>query len=441
MFQELTGKFDTVFRKLKGHGKISEKHLSETMREIRKILLEADVNYKIAKDFVAAVSEKALGAEVVKSITPAQQIIKIVHDELAALMGGVDKPLRTANIPPTVIMVVGLQGAGKTTFCGKLARLLKKQGKSPLLVGADLQRPAAVEQLRIVGEQVGVPMYSDLDAKPIEVCKQGFTEARQRGLDTLIVDTAGRLHIDDALMDELDAVKKALQPHEVLFVADGMTGQDAVTAATRFLARPGFTGIVLTKMDGDARGGAALSIKGVTGVPIKFIGTGEKLDALEKFHPDRMAGRILGMGDIVSLVEKAQESVDLEKAKKLEKKLRKAEFTVEDFRDQLQQIKKMGPLSQVLGMIPGMGGQAMKNVQVDDRALVRIEAVINSMTLEERARPQIINGSRRKRIARGSGTSVQDVNRFLKQFAAMQKMMKQMKKRGFRGGRGMGLPF
>ncbi len=441
MFQELTGKFDTVFRKLKGHGKISEKHLSETMREIRKILLEADVNYKIAKDFVAAVSEKALGAEVVKSITPAQQIIKIVNDELAALMGGVDKPLRTANIPPTVIMVVGLQGAGKTTFCGKLARLLKKQGKSPLLVGADLQRPAAVEQLRIVGEQVGVPMYSDLSARPIDVCKQGFTEARRRGLDTLIVDTAGRLHIDDELMDELDAVKKALNPHEILFVADGMTGQDAVTAATRFLERPGFTGIVLTKMDGDARGGAALSIKGVTGVPIKFIGTGEKLDALEKFYPDRMAGRILGMGDIVSLVEKAQETVDLEKAKKLEKKLRRAEFTVDDFREQLQQIKKMGPLSQVLGMIPGMGGKAMQNVQVDDRALVRIEAVINSMTLEERARPQIINGSRRKRIARGSGTSVQDVNRFLKQFAAMQKMMKQMKKRGFRGGRGMGLPF
>ncbi|MDQ7063629.1 MAG: signal recognition particle protein [candidate division KSB1 bacterium] len=430
MLQELTEKFEGVFRKLKGHGKITEKHVSETLRDIRRVLLEADVNYKVVKQFVAAVQEKAVGADVIRSVTPAQQIIKIVHDELAALMGGSETPIRMANIPPTIIMAVGLQGSGKTTFCGKLANKLKKQSKHPLLVGADLQRPAAVEQLRVLGDQIGVAVYSDLNARPVDVCKQGFKLAREHGHDVIILDTAGRLHVDDALMDELFEIKETLKPHEILFVADGMTGQDAVNAALAFQERLDFTGVVLTKMDGDARGGAALSIKAVTQRPIKFIGVGEKLDALENFHPDRMASRILGMGDIVSLVEKAQETIDQEKARKLEKKLRRAEFTLEDFYEQIQQVKKMGPLSQLIGMMPGMGGKALKNIEVDDRALVRIEAIINSMTPEERRRPQIINGSRRMRIARGSGTSVQDVNRLLKQYFAMQKMFKQLNKKG-----------
>ena len=425
MLQEITEKFEDVFRKLKGQGKISEKHLADGMREIRRVLLEADVNYKVAKQFVADVQEKALGADVVKSITPAQQIIKIVHDELVLLIGGSSSPLKTANIPPTVIMVVGLQGSGKTTFCGKLANQLKAQGKKPLLIGADLQRPAAVEQLKTVGRQIGVDSYSDLSTTPLSVCKAGFSLARQKGCDVIVLDTAGRLHVDEALMQELQQIKGELKPHETLFVADGMTGQDAVNAATVFLEKIDFSGIVLTKMDGDARGGAALSIKAVTNRPIKYIGTGEKLDALEIFHPDRVASRILGMGDIVSLVEKAQQNIDHEQAAKLEKKLRRAEFTLEDFYDQIQQVKKMGPLSQLIGMIPGAGGKALGNVELDDRALVRIEAMINSMTPDERRRPQVINGSRRSRIAKGSGTTVQDLNRLLKQFFAMQKMMKQ----------------
>ena len=433
MLQELTEKFDGVFRKLKGHGKITEKNVSETMREIRRVLLEADVNYKVAKDFVAKVQAKALGADVLRSVTPAQQLIKIVQDELANLMGGAESSIHMAHIPPTVIMIVGLQGSGKTTFCGKLALRLKKQGKNPMLAGADLQRPAAVEQLRVVGEKVGAPVYSDISKTPVDVCKNAFQEAREHAHDVLILDTAGRLHVDEALMQELAQIKQALQPREILFVADGMTGQDAVTAAGSFLERLDFTGIVLTKMDGDARGGAALSIKAVTQKPIKFIGVGEKLEELEKFHPDRMASRILGMGDVVSLVEKAQETIDLEQARKLEKKIRHAEFTLEDFYDQIQQMKKMGPLNQLVGMIPGMGGSALKNAEVDDNALVYIEAIINSMTPDERRRPQIINGRRRLRIARGSGTSVQEVNRLLKQYFAMQKMMKQFSKKGLRG--------
>jgi signal recognition particle subunit SRP54 len=433
MFQDLSGKFEDIFKKIRGQGKISEKHLDEAMREIRRILLEADVNFKVARDFVKAVSAKALGAEVVKSITPAQQIVKIVNDELTALLGGREAPLKTANIPPTVIMVMGLQGAGKTTLCGKLALHLKSQNKSPLLIGADLQRPAAVEQLHVVARQAGVKSYSDLSSTPLEVCKQGFAEARKNVHDTIILDTAGRLAVDDQLMHELAQIRDELKPHEILFVADAMTGQDAVGTASTFLEKIDFDGIVLTKMDGDARGGAAISMKTVTGKPIKYISTGEKLSALEKFHPDRMASRILGMGDIVSLVEKAQENVDVEKAKKLEKKLRRAEFTFEDFFDQLQQIKKMGPLSQILGMLPGMNGAAMKDVQIDDKALVRVEAIINSMTFEERRRPQILNGSRRARIARGSGTTVQEINRLVKQFSGMQKMMKQFSKKGKRG--------
>ncbi len=433
MFQELSDKFEGIFQRLKGHGKVNEKHLDETMRDIRRALLEADVNYKVAKQLIAEIRQRALGADVVHSVTPAQQIIKIVNDELTRLMGGVHAPLKTVNIPPAIIMVIGLQGAGKTTFCGKLASLLKKQGKTPFLIGADLQRPAAAEQLRIVGEQVKVESYSNLQSDPVQVCKQGFKRARENGYDTIILDTAGLLHVDDRLMGELADIKTTLKPHDILFVADAMTGQDAVNAARIFLDRIDFTGIVLTKMDGDARGGAALSIKSVTGKPIQFIGTGEKLEALEKFHPERMASRILGMGDIVSLVEKAQDIVDLKQAKVLEKKIRRAEFTFDDFYDQLQQIKKMGPLSQIVGMIPGLNTKALKDAPVDDRAFVSIEAIINSMTKEEKQRPQIINGSRRLRIAKGSGTSVQEINRLLKQFFTMQKMMKKFNKKGMRG--------
>ncbi len=433
MLQEISNKFDNVFKKLRGHGKLSEKQVADAMRDIRRVLLEADVNYKVAKQFVSAAQERAVGAEILKSITPAQQIVKIVHSELIRLMGGAVQPLKSANIPPTVVMVVGLQGAGKTTFCGKLANLLKKQGKKSLLVGADLQRPAAVEQLRTVGKQIGVEAYSDLNLTPLKVCKNGFSQARQSGCEVVILDTAGRLHIDDALMAELTEIKGALKPHEILFVADGMTGQDAVNAARSFQEDLDFDGVVLTKMDGDARGGAALSIKAVTNKPIKYIGIGEKLDAVELFHPDRIASRILGMGDVVTLVEKAQEAVDQEKAKALEKKLRRAEFTLEDFYDQLQQIKKMGPISQLVGMLPGVGGKAMKGMEVDDKAFVRIEAMINSMTFEERRRPEIIKGSRRLRIAKGSGTTVQEINRLLKQFFAMQKMMKQLTRKGGKG--------
>ncbi|MFQ5822523.1 MAG: signal recognition particle protein [bacterium] len=433
MFQELTVKFEGVFKRLRGHGKLTEKNLLETMREIRRVLLEADVNFKVAKDFIAKVQAKALGQEVLKSITPAQQVIKIIHDELTALMGNSEAFIKTASFPPTVIMLVGLQGSGKTTLAAKLAKYLKNRGRSPLLVAADLQRPAAVDQLKIVGEQVGVSVLTNYDSTAIQVCVEAREQARQKGNDTVIFDTAGRLHIDQELMDELSQIKEKTQPDEILFVADGMTGQDAVNTAQDFAERLDFTGIVLTKLDGDARGGAALSIRAVTGKPIKFISVGEKFDALEKFHPDRMASRILGMGDVVSLVEKAQKAVDQEKAQRIEKKLRRQEFTLEDFYDQLQQIKKMGPLEELVQMIPGLGGKAITGMQVDDGALVHIEAMINSMTPEERRRPHLINGSRRRRIASGSGTSVQDVNKLLNQFQMMQKMVKKISKFGLKG--------
>lgn len=439
MFQDLTDKLEGVFKKLRGHGKLTEKNISDAMREIRRVLLEADVNFKVAKQFIAGVQEKALGAEVLKSITPAQQIVKIIHDELTHLMGDSESGLKTAGLPPTTLMLVGLQGSGKTTLAGKLAFHLKGRGRRPLLVAADLQRPAAVDQLKIVGDQVGVEVLADHNSTPVKICQASKDLAREKGYDTVIFDTAGRLHIDQALMDELSRIKDKTQPDEILFVADAMTGQDAVNTAQEFAGRLDFSGVVLTKMDGDARGGAALSIRAVTGKPIKFIGVGEKYDALEKFHPDRMASRILGMGDVVSLVEKAQQAVDREKAQKLEKKLRRQEFTLEDFYDQLQQIKNMGPLEDLLQMIPGVGGKAMKGISVDERALVHIEAMINSMTPEERRRPQIINGSRRKRVARGSGTSVQDVNKLLNQFQMMQKMVKKISKFGFKGI--PGLPF
>jgi signal recognition particle subunit SRP54 len=433
MFQELTEKFEDVFKKLRGHGKLTETNISETMREVRRILLEADVNFKVAKDFIARVQEKALGHEVVKSITPAQQVIKVIHDELAALMGSSDVGLVSASMPPATIMLVGLQGSGKTTLAGKLAKFLKSKGRNPLLVAADLQRPAAVQQLQIVGEQAGVNVFAQRESTPVAVCTDAVAFARRDGFDTVILDTAGRLHIDEALMAELSQIKEKTQPHEILFVADGMTGQDAVNTAQEFTRQLDITGVVLTKLDGDARGGAALSIRAVTGKPIKFISVGEKLDALEKFYPDRMASRILGMGDVVSLVEKAQQAVDAEMAQKLEKKLRRQEFTLEDFYEQLQQIKNMGPLEELMGMIPGMGGKAMKGLKLDERALVHTEAIINSMTPDERRRPNIINGSRRKRIANGSGTNVQDVNKLLNQFQMMQKMIKRMSKVGLKG--------
>lgn len=433
MFQDLTEKFEGVFKKLRGHGKLTEKNVADSMREIRRVLLEADVNFKVAKDFIARVQEKALGHEVLKSVTPGQQVIKILQEELTHLMGSTEAGIKEASIPPTVIMLVGLQGSGKTTLAGKLAKYFKGRGLSPLLVAADLQRPAAVEQLKVVAGQVGVSVLADLDSTPLKICKEAIVQARKSMNDLVILDTAGRLHVDDALMQELTQIKDATEPQEIFFVADGMTGQDAVNTAQEFVQRLDFTGIVLTKLDGDARGGAALSIRAVTGKPIKFISVGEKFDALEKFHPDRMASRILGLGDIVTLVERAQQAVDEGKASKLEKKLRRQEFTLEDFYDQLQQIKNMGPLEDLIKMMPGMGGKAMKGLQIDDRALVYVEAIINSMTLEERHRPNIINGSRRKRIAVGSGTSVQEVNKLLNQFQMMQKMVKRMSKFGLKG--------
>ncbi len=424
MFQQLTDHFGEIFRKLKGHGKLTPENIAESLQEVRRILLEADVNLEVAKKFVAAVEKKALGAEVVKSISPAQQMIKIVHDELTLLLGINEAPMREANIPPTMIMIVGLQGAGKTTFCGKLAKHLKAKGRKPLLIGADLQRPAAVEQLQIVAKSAGCEFYSQANSTPLDVCRNAVGVARQRMLDVAIFDTAGRLHVNEELMNELVSIKKALKPHEILFVADGMTGQDAVNTAQAFVQRLDYTGVVLTKMDGDARGGAALSIRAVTGKPIKYISTGEKLDAYEKFHPERIASRLLGMGDIVTLVEKAQQAVDQEKVRQLEAKLRKAEFSLEDFLDQMQQVKKMGPLQNLVEMIPGMGGKLPKDAQIDEKAFTRTEAIIQSMTLLEREKPQILNGSRRLRIAKGSGTSVQEVNRLIKQFDMMRKMMK-----------------
>ena len=432
MLQDLTEKLDSVLKNLRGKGKLSEKNISDTMREIRRVLLEADVNYKIAKQFIAQVQQKAVGQQVLKSITPGQQVVKIISDELTMLMGEKAVPISLANRLPDVIMLSGLQGSGKTTFAGKLGQYLKKKGRNTLLVAADIYRPAAIEQLHVVAKSVGLKSFSEDSRDAVAICKHAIEFARKNMLDTAIIDTAGRLHLDEELMDELVRIKQNTNPSEILFVADGMTGQDAVNTATSFLDRLDFDGVVLTKMDGDARGGAALSIRAVTGKPIKFLSVGEKLNQLEVFHPDRMASRILGMGDVVSLVEKAQDAIDEEQALKLEKKLSRNEFTLVEFYDQLQQIKKMGPLQDILAMMPGGVGKAMKGVQVDDKALVRVEAIINSMTPDEKRRPKILNGSRKKRISRGSGTSVQDVNRLLNQFQMMQKMIKTMKKGGSR---------
>lgn len=430
MFNDLTAKLEGVFRKLAGRGVISEKNISDALRDIRTALLEADVHLEVVESLIGQCTAKALGQDVVRSVSPGQQIVKVLYDELVSTLGGSNVAIAHAGIPPTVIMVIGLQGSGKTTFSGKLAQYLIRKGRKPLLVAADVYRPAAVEQLNVLGRSFGVPVFSPAEAgsdDPRKICFDSVTHARRHLRDVVILDTAGRLHIDDDLMRELEDIRKKVNPNEILFVADAMTGQDAVTTARTFADRLDFDGVVLTKLDGDARGGAALSIRSVTGKPLKFVGTGEKLDDLEEFHPDRMASRILGMGDIVSLVEKAQDTMDEEKARKLEEKLRKNEFTLEDFADQLQQLKKLGSLESILGMIPGVGSK-IKNLNIDDKMIVHMGAIVGSMTALERKKPQILDGRRRLRIARGSGTSVQDVNRLLKQFQDMQKMMKKIGK-------------
>ncbi|MCP3921934.1 MAG: signal recognition particle protein [Desulfobacterales bacterium] len=443
MFENLSDKLNSVFKSLKGHGKLSEKNIEAGLKEIRMALLEADVHYKVTKKFVSDIKSRAVGQEVMQSLTPGQQIIKIVNEELTNLMGEESEDLDTTGTSPASVMMVGLQGAGKTTTTGKLASYLKKQGKKPYLVPADVYRPAAIDQLKKLGAQLDFPVFeSDVKMKPADICLKAKVAASKLGCDVVIIDTAGRLHVDETLMDELSTIKKSIRPSDILLVADAMTGQDAVNIAKSFNDILDIGGVVLTKMDGDARGGAALSIKAVTGKPIKFIGTGEKLNALEVFHPDRMASRILGMGDALSLIEKAQEVVDTKKAAELEKKFRKNQFTLEDFKDQMVSIRKMGSFSDLIKMIPGMGNnKQLKNLNVDDKEFVRIEAIINSMTPKERSKHSIINGSRRKRIAKGSGTKVQDVNKLLKNYTQVMKMMKKLKKGGMRGlGRGM-LPF
>lgn len=433
MFEEITQKFELLFKKIRGQARITESNIAETMREVRRVLLEADVNYKVVKEFTEKVQQKALGQEVLRSITPGQMLIKIIYDELVNLMGSTRADIKFSPNPPTVIMIVGLQGSGKTTFCAKLANHLKHKGRHPLLVAADVHRPAAIEQLKQLGEQIQVPVFSiDSNTDAIKIAVDSIDYARKNYRDVVIIDTAGRMHIDEEMMQEVEKVKEAVKPHEILFVVDSMTGQEAVNVAKEFNDRLNFDGVVLTKLDGDARGGAALSIKAVINKPIKFVSVGEKLDALEPFYPDRMASRILGMGDIITLVEKAQKQVDEEKARKLEEKLRKNQFTLEDFRDQIREIRKMGPLKEILSMIPGVGS-AIRNVDIDEKELVKIEAIINSMTPEERRKPQIINASRKRRIAMGSGTTVQDVNRLLKQFEEMQKLIKQLNRGKFRG--------
>lgn len=443
MFENLSDRLAGVFKQLKGHGKLTEKNIEDGLKEVRLALLEADVHYRVVKQFVADVKARALGEEVMASLTPGQQVVKIVNEQLTELMGATNTELNLAGPHPVPLMLVGLQGSGKTTTAGKLAVYLRQQGRKPFLVPADVYRPAAIDQLQTLGRQIDVPVFpSAAEMDPVNICLQGRAAAHQAGCDTVLIDTAGRLHIDEPLMDELRRIREAVHPSDILLVADAMTGQDAVNIAKAFDEALDIGGVVLTKMDGDARGGAALSIRAITGKPIKFVGVGEKLGALEVFHPDRMAGKILGMGDVLSLIEKAQAVVDDQQAARLEKKLRQNEFTLEDFRDQLLQVSKMGPLGDLLGMIPGLGRhKQLKNLQVDEKELDHVVAIINSMTPEERRRYMIINGSRRKRIADGSGTSVQAVNRLLKNYGQMLKMMKKINKGGMRGlGRGM-LPF
>ena len=452
IFESLADRLQQTFKKLRGHGKLTEDDVNEAMREVRMALLEADVNFKVVKDFIKKVKERAVGQDVLDTLTPAQVVIKIVDEELTEFMGGTQSRLNISSVPPTVIMMAGLQGAGKTTSAGKLGLSLKKQGKKPLLVAADIYRPAAVKQLQVLGEQLGIPVFSmPQGTDAVTIARNSIDHARSHINDVVIIDTAGRLHIDEKLMQELKDIKADVKPHEILLVVDAMTGQDAVNVAESFNEGLGIDGVVLTKLDGDARGGAALSVKAVTGCPIKFVGMGEKLEALEPFHPDRMASRILGMGDVLSLIEKAQSTFDAEEAKKMEKKLRKADFTLDDFLAQMQKVRKLGSFEQILGMIPGMGGLKKQlqgqDIDLNGKEVRRIEAIIKSMTPKERADISIINGSRRKRIAAGSGTRVQDVNRLLKQFGEMRKMMKKMKRMKGKGGMpsmpslgGMGLP-
>lgn len=426
-FEGLSSRLQEITRKLKGKTRITENDLKEVTREVKLALLEADVNYKIVKDFVKVIEEKSLGQDVLKSLTPGQQVVKIVKDELVSLLGGEDAKLNFTPNPPTLIMLVGLQGSGKTTTAGKLANIIRKQGKKPLLVACDVYRPAAIKQLQVVGKQLDIPVYANETTKDVNlIAKQALSVAISKLNDVVILDTAGRLQIDERLMQELKDVKKSVKPHEILLVVDSMTGQDAVNIAETFNQEIGIDGIVLTKLDGDTRGGAALSVKKVTGKPIKYIATGEKLSDIEEFHPERMASRILGMGDVLSIIEKAEENFDLEEAEKLEKSLKKNKFDLDDYLAQLRQMKKMGSFSSILKMIPGIGNQ-LANVEIDDKEIGRIEAMICSMTLEERKNPKILNASRRIRIATGSGTTVQQLNKFMKTFEMTAKMMKEMK--------------
>ena len=427
MFQSLTERLNNAFKKFRNKGKLTEADVKEGMREIKIALLEADVNFKVVKEFIKTVSERAVGAEVLESITAPQQIVKIVNEELTALMGGANSKLTIASKPPTVVLMAGLQGAGKTTHTGKLALMYKKQGKRPLLAACDVYRPAAIKQLQVVGEQAGIPVFTiDGCNDPVRIAKEALEHAIRHGNEMLFIDTAGRLHVDDNLMEELRRIKDAVNPTEILFVVDAMTGQDAVNAAEAFNSQIDLTGVILTKLDGDTRGGAALSVRQVTGKPIKFIGTGEKLDAIEPFYPDRMASRILGMGDVLSLIEKAEANYDEQKAKELERKLREQKFTLTDYLEQFGSIRKMGSIDQLMGMLPGVDSKARKDVNVDEKAIDRMEAVILSMTPYERDNPDAIGASRKKRIAAGSGTSVEEVNKLLKQYDATNKLMRQL---------------
>ena len=442
IFESLSDRLQETFKKLRGHGKLTEDDVNEAMREVRMALLEADVNFKVVKNFIKTVKERAIGQDILETLTPAQVVVKIVDEELTNLMGGTQSRINMSPNPPTIIMMAGLQGAGKTTSAGKLGLSLKKQGKRPLLVACDIYRPAAIKQLQVVGKQLDIPVFSmEQGTDAVTIAKSSIAYSQSHANDVIIIDTAGRLQIDEALMQELRDIKAEVKPHEILLVVDAMTGQESVNVAQTFNDSLGLDGVIMTKLDGDARGGAALSIKAVTNVPIKFIGMGEKLEPLQPFYPDRMASRILGMGDVLSLVEKAQQTFDMEEAKKMEKKLRKDEFTLDDFLSQMQQVKKLGSLENILGMIPGMGGLKKQlegqDIDLDGKEMRQIEAIIRSMTPKERADITIINGSRRKRIAMGSGTRVQDVNKLLKQFGEMRKMMKKMKKmqkgKGFPG--------
>lgn len=452
IFENLADRLQETFKKLRGHGKLTDDDVNATMREIRIALLEADVNFKVVKDFIKKIKERAVGQEVLESLTPAQAVIKIVNEELTALMGQTQSHINISPKAPTIIMMVGLQGAGKTTSAGKLGLMFKKQGKHPLMVAADIYRPAAIKQLQVLGNQIDIPVFAKEDCKDaVRIANEAIDYAKSHANDIVIIDTAGRLHIDENLMQELKSIKEDVKPHEILLVVDAMTGQDAVNVAESFNNDLGLDGVILTKMDGDARGGAALSVKAVTGCPIKFVGAGEKLEALEPFYPDRMASRILGMGDVLTLIEKAQTAFDAEEAKKMEKAFRKNEFTLDDFLSQLNQVRKLGSFENILGMIPGMGGLKKKlgdvDIDMNGKEIKHIEAIIRAMTPEEKRNTKIINGSRRKRIAMGSGTKVQEVNKLLKQFDEMKKMMKkmsnmkQLNRKGKKGKGGFKLPF